>query len=242
MAKVGRPPQDPARQLERAHRILDAAAELCLRWGYDKTTIDDVARQADVAKGTIYLHWKTRELLFAALVRRERVRLMRAVRERAPANLHELLRELIAGLLRRPLMKALILGDSEVLGKLSRQKNRSQSAFEPGAAFETYLGELVRRGALRSDLAPTEHLAILASVVYGFLFTQNMLPDELRTPDDRLVELVAETGIRAMGTDVTPTSDDARAIRLATLGYLDTMEEIAQRKLAISLGAKERVT
>jgi hypothetical protein len=26
-----------------------------VRWGYDKTTIDDVARRAGVAKGTIYL-------------------------------------------------------------------------------------------------------------------------------------------------------------------------------------------
>ena len=242
MVRVGRPPQDPARQLERAHRILDAAAELCLRWGYDKTTVDDVAKQADVAKGTIYLHWKTREMLFAALVRRERVRLLSEVREHAPANLHELLRELVGGLLRRPLMKALILGDSAVFGKLSRQKKGSPTTLEQGAAFETYLGELVGRGVLRSDLAPAEHLAILISVIYGFLFTQNMLPEQMRTPEDRLVELVADTAIRAMGADVVLPDDDARAVRLATLGYLDTIEEIAQRKLAISLGAKERVT
>ena len=53
---------------ERADRILDAAANLILRWGYKKTTIDDIAKQAGVAKGTIYLHWKTREDLFVALL------------------------------------------------------------------------------------------------------------------------------------------------------------------------------
>ena len=70
------------RRVARAHRILDAASSLILRWGYNKTTIDDVARQAGVAKGTIYLHWNTREELFAALIHRERL-----ARER-PARAH----------------------------------------------------------------------------------------------------------------------------------------------------------
>src|SRR6266540_7253755 len=61
------------KRLERAHRILDAAFTLILRWGYNKTIIDDIARQAGVAKGTIYLHWKTREELFTSLVHRERL-------------------------------------------------------------------------------------------------------------------------------------------------------------------------
>ncbi|HEX5414643.1 MAG TPA: helix-turn-helix domain-containing protein, partial [Chloroflexota bacterium] len=73
---------DSPRQRERARRILDAAAELILRWGYDKTTIDDIARQAGVAKGTIYLHWKTREDLFAALVRREKLDMGEEVKRR----------------------------------------------------------------------------------------------------------------------------------------------------------------
>ena len=60
--------EDRSWRQERADRILDAAAELILRWGYKKTTIDDIAKQSRVAKGTIYLHWKTREDLFMALL------------------------------------------------------------------------------------------------------------------------------------------------------------------------------
>src|SRR5437773_10947704 len=67
--------EERSRRQERAERILDAAAELILRWGYRKTTIDDIARQARVAKGTIYLHWKTREDLFMALSIREAFKL-----------------------------------------------------------------------------------------------------------------------------------------------------------------------
>src|SRR6266508_6776089 len=63
-------PEPPGRQA-RAARILDVAAELLLRHGYRRVTIDDVARGADVGKGTVYLHWKTRDDLFQAVFERE---------------------------------------------------------------------------------------------------------------------------------------------------------------------------
>ena len=70
--------QEASRELskreEREQRILDAAGELIQKWGYHKTTIDDIAKLARVAKGTIYLHWKTREELFLALIYREETR------------------------------------------------------------------------------------------------------------------------------------------------------------------------
>ena len=45
--------EEKSKRQDRARRILDAAAELIQRWGYNKTTIDDIARQAGGAKGTI---------------------------------------------------------------------------------------------------------------------------------------------------------------------------------------------
>src|SRR5262249_7214013 len=63
-----RPPPDG--RPRRSEHMLDTAATLLVRWGFRKTTIDDVAREAGVAKGTIYLHWKNKNDLFlAALLR-----------------------------------------------------------------------------------------------------------------------------------------------------------------------------
>ena len=55
----------------RAEHILDVAAELLNNLGYRRVTMEDVADAADVGKGTIYLHWKTREALFVAVLQRE---------------------------------------------------------------------------------------------------------------------------------------------------------------------------
>jgi AcrR family transcriptional regulator len=238
MVKVGRPAQDPARQLERAHRILDAAAELVLRWGYGKTTIDDVAKRAEVAKGTIYLHWKTRDDLFAALLRRERVHLLEEIRASAPATLSELFGAFVSATLRRPLMRAALIGDSEVLGKFTRMKRHSTTGLELGGAFDTYIGRLIEHGAVRKE--PGDHLMVINAIVYGFVFLPNMLPDQTRPSDERIAELVADTIERAMSTGQTLPEQDARTVARATLDLLDAMAEVARQKLAISLGSQER--
>lgn len=235
MARPGRPPQDPARHLERAHRILDAAAELILRWGYDKTTVEDVARAAGVAKGTIYLHWKTRDALFTALLRRDRVRLVEEVRAAEPATLPELIGELTAALLRRPLTRAAVVGDSEVLGKLTRQK-LERGTSEADAAFGRYLDELARLGAVRADLTADERTALVTALVYGFLIPQGMLPQDRRLPDERVAELVADATARALGTGAPPGQDVSRATR----AHLDEIEETAAHRLALSLGLETR--
>jgi AcrR family transcriptional regulator len=50
-------------------RILRAAHELFLVQGYRKTSIDDVARKAEVAKGTVYLYFENKgQLLIHAVV------------------------------------------------------------------------------------------------------------------------------------------------------------------------------
>ncbi|MFG1612471.1 helix-turn-helix domain-containing protein [Nonomuraea wenchangensis] len=238
MAKVGRPPQDPARQLERAHRILDAAAELILRWGYDKTTIDDVARRAGVAKGTIYLHWRTRDQLFAALLRRERVHLFAGIRANAPATLPELFGGLVRETLNRPLLRAVLLGDDEVLGKLTRMKRTSGTSLELGGPFDAYIARMIEHGAVRAE--PGDHLTVISSIVYGFIALPDLLPEAARLPDERIAELVTDTVERAMSTGRPLPEADRRAVAEATADILDAMEEVARRRLAASLGSEER--
>jgi AcrR family transcriptional regulator len=57
---------DPA---ARRQAILDAALTVFAERGYEAARLDDVAARAGVAKGTLYLYFKDKEALFAALVR-----------------------------------------------------------------------------------------------------------------------------------------------------------------------------
>lgn len=53
----------------RDEQIVASAFEEFSAHGYAATRLDDVARRAGVAKGTIYLHFKNKEVLFQAVVR-----------------------------------------------------------------------------------------------------------------------------------------------------------------------------
>ena len=48
--------------------IVLAALELFTRYGYRKTSIDDIARVAQVAKRTVYLHFENKAAVFLAIV------------------------------------------------------------------------------------------------------------------------------------------------------------------------------
>ncbi|GGL15449.1 TetR/AcrR family transcriptional regulator [Planomonospora parontospora] len=228
----------PEQRRARADRILDAAAELVARWGYDKTTLDDVSRHAHVAKGTIYLHWKSREALFTALLRRERVLMLEAVRLRTAGQAEPvggLVRQLALEMLRRPLLKALLLGDGDVLGALLRHKRTSPEAAEAMfTAFAAYLGVLREHGLVRSDLTPADQQNVMATAFYGF-FHAPALPGPFHLDIERRAALLAETVQRTLGSGHPVTPESAAQVAEATARYLDRALEIARRKLEESL-------
>ena len=234
--------QDETRRLARAHRILDAAGALILRWGYNKTTIDDVARQAGVAKGTIYLHWKTREELFGALLRRERLALAEDFRRRIGqdpmgATLRGMLKHSALALMQRPLLKAVLVRDLDVLGKLAHGEHGSGSYAERLAGFQTYLDFLREHDLVRTDLSPKAQIYIVSAIFMGFFLTAPLMPDELTLADEEIAELLAETVHRALESDRAITADELRSASQLLTRYLDRDTAIVQEQLQQGLEA-----
>ena len=58
-----------ARSAARRDAILSAALEEFSASGFEATRLDDVAKRANVAKGTIYLYFRDKESLFQELIR-----------------------------------------------------------------------------------------------------------------------------------------------------------------------------
>lgn len=219
----------PAREdfEQRALRILAAAGELVLRWGYDKTTVDDVARAAGVAKGTIYLHWKTREDLFIALVRHERLGVATDIRAGidddpygvTPAGV---VRQLGLSMQRRPLVKAFVLRDEGVVGKLLRQIGAGERKAIQRDTLVGYLTEMRKHRGVRADLAVAAQANIVVSMVAGFFLVEPMLLDE----GGEVPDLMAETVHRTLAPDREPSAAGWRRCERATRAYID--EVVAQ--------------
>ncbi len=53
---------------QKRRQILDAASRLFLRDGFEATTMDAIAREAEVSKATVYAHAKNKQDLFADII------------------------------------------------------------------------------------------------------------------------------------------------------------------------------
>lgn len=79
-------PNRAERAAERRQAIIEAAMEEFISRGFAATRLDDIAKRAGVAKGTIYLHFKDKESMFEELIRTAIVPLLGRMRGPPPAG------------------------------------------------------------------------------------------------------------------------------------------------------------
>jgi AcrR family transcriptional regulator len=202
------------RREDRAERILDVAADLLVRHGYRRVTIDDVARGADIGKGTVYLHWRTREELFSAVVERE-VRaavggLLRALeRDHRVALPHRLAPAYFLSIMDRPLLRGFLLADADLLGKLARSDTAREDQHQLMSA--RYFELLAEQGLLPADLTPEAAAYAFLATFEGFLRADR--------GDAGAADLLAGTIQRAFetGRDLDAAALDRLADRVAEL-------------------------
>jgi AcrR family transcriptional regulator len=167
-------PQAPDPRVE---RVLDSAAELLLRWGYQRVTIDDVARHAGIGKGTVYLHFRSKDALFLTVLLRVHRQIVERMADRMAADPREvlpgrLMRSLYGELGADPVARALYLGDAEVLGRLAHEA--SDTLGELAALREAAVSEHMRllgdAGCLRQGLDADSAWYAFAAIAAGFFF------------------------------------------------------------------------
>jgi AcrR family transcriptional regulator len=61
------PLRETSQTKDKHEAILTAAFSLFGHYGYRRTSIDDIAQEANIAKGTVYLYFKSKEDIFRAL-------------------------------------------------------------------------------------------------------------------------------------------------------------------------------
>jgi len=196
-----------SRQQERAERILDVAAILLLRWGYKRVTIEEIARQAGVGTGTMYLHWKTKEAIFECVLLREAVAVWRELLQRLSADpqealIHRLMRSLFLIVRSRPLARALFTRDSELLGKLAQGTwGRPPSQLMSAQEFLEFLRNL---GLVRPDSTLSEQAYAFGATVAGFALVDPGLLEADRISLEEQADAMARTIRLAFEPELLP--------------------------------------
>jgi AcrR family transcriptional regulator len=223
-------PVDP---VERADRILDAAARLLLRYGHDRTTISDIAREAGIAKGSVYAHWRSRDRLFLALLRREQAVLLTQIRDRLrdadhPADLELLLAESVRAYQRSPLVTAVLTRDAEILGSLARA---AAEEGRPTGGITELVARLRADGLVRTDRTLAEQVTVLSAMYLGYFLTAPLMPSEFRVPDDAVPGMVADAVWRALERPEPLSPGEVTAMDRAVRDHVDRALALAEQRL-----------
>lgn len=216
----------------REDRILDAAARLIAHYGYDKTTMSDIAAEAGVSKGALYLHFDSKEDLFEALVLRETERITAVVGERLEAEarltLFGLVNHSLAALGANPVLRAIVTNDRRVLGDVVRRLKLSWLF----TALQTYSVDFVRQyqavGLVRADLDPAQVAHLFAVMRYGLLTIEEVIPPAGAPSLDAMATFIADVFQRALAPPDMGDGDQPGA-RAAVLDALRVMQATLAR-------------
>jgi AcrR family transcriptional regulator len=228
----GRLPAGSTARRERAGKILDAAAGLLRAHGYRRVSIDDVASLAGVGKGTIYLHWRTREALFWAVLQRETLGLLEGLITDLAADAElalpqRLISRIFLELDGRPLVRALLLSDQDVLGALAADEAVAAAQKEMTGQPD-YLQLLRAQGLLRRELSVGAAGHVLNCVIQGFFAGPGAAdPPPLREQAELLAFVLSQT----LATDEPPSPGQVSALSRSVIGLFTAITDVQRRQL-----------
>lgn len=161
-------------------RILDAATDHFARYGYRRASIGEIARDAGVGKGTLYLYFESKQALLMAAVSREKFGLVGLIAEvyalPAEQQLEAFLQVSLLFALEAPLSSALMRGDRELEAVFTDMQGSGQITEEDHARGDAFMAHLV--------LGAAPHLSEAMAVKIGHMIAAiARLPAHLSTMD-----------------------------------------------------------
>lgn len=174
----GGKPKRAEQALIRRRAIVDAALDEFIEKGFAATRVDDIARRAGVAKGTIYLNFKDKEALFEAIVQQE-IRPKMATAEVGPVPgetlcefAERVMVPLVADILnsRRAAIIRLLVGEAGRFPKLAEVYFRV--VIEPGlAGIRALIRGAMERGEIRGDMLAHYPQLMIAPAVFSVIWS-----------------------------------------------------------------------
>jgi TetR/AcrR family acrAB operon transcriptional repressor len=202
---------------ERQEQILDAAAKVIIRLGYDKTTMKDIADEAGVSRRTVYLYFKGKEELFEALLFREWLLYAQTWLDTIEVDLRGgtmggFLRATLSAVNSRPLIASVMRRDRRVLGNYLRKPDNLFAWLQSGPISADFIRALQEAGAVRTELDPQVTAHIIEILGYGQLTIGDFKPAEQSPSFDAVMEMIADMMDRLLTPEDRGNSEASKAV------------------------------
>ncbi len=235
---------DPSKNTERETRILNAAAELIAHYGYDKTTMEDIARHAGISKGALYLHFKGKEELVESLILRETEIMLndllaRIENDERGITIFTIYKHAIVTMMSRPLLRAMFMNDRRVFGEVVIRLKRLPAYQQMTAIGVDFVRHFQAAGLLRSDLPADTVAYILIALRVGLLYAGEFIPAAEAPSMERIGETLAEMLEKALAPEHIEAADRERG-HAALLGLMQMGRELIHQQREERERAKEQ--
>ena len=205
---------------EREQRILTAAVDLFVHYGYDKTTVSDIAGAAGISKGAIYLHFDSKDTLLEALIIRETMVYAEKWLELIEADprggtIGGMYKNSLFALSNSDFMAAMFKQDGRVLGNYLRKPGNFFRAMRDKQEQSTrllFVQKMQAAGAMRRDIDPKVVAHIMDMLAYGLVGLDDVLPKEKMPPMADVIEGIADIMDRALTPPDGGNSEAGKAI------------------------------
>ncbi|WP_433366348.1 TetR/AcrR family transcriptional regulator [Streptosporangium sp. CA-115845] len=226
---------------ERERAILDAAADLLLRLGYNKLTMGDVAEAVDLHRGLVYLHFKSKDELVETVLIRELDRYVETWREQVEADprggdVASVYRAMVHVLKTLPLASAITARDPDVFGKYLRKPSTLFAKRPDTLGMREFLQMMQEAGTMRRDVdtrAVAYILDALTPALRSAFIAEKTGPHPDQPTSDELLETLADLLDRAL---TLPDGADLARGKAVLLGGLDEVRSA----MAVALRGQER--
>ena len=201
----------------RKHRILDAASDLFVHFGYDKTTVSDIAREAGVSKGAIYLHFDSKDDLFEALLLRAMVKygeqwLTLIDEDPKGGTIAGMYKNMLYALSSSPFMSILLKRDGRVLGNYLRKPDTILRSSHHRSTRHEFVQMMQEAGAIRKDVDARVTAHIMNMLSYGLVAMSDIMPKEEIPPTEAIIEGIADLMDKALTPADGGDSEAGKAI------------------------------
>jgi AcrR family transcriptional regulator len=206
-------------------RILNAASRLLIRYGYDKTTLDDVAREAGLSRSTLYTRWKKKEILFRVLLWQEMLAYIDELMKRFETDLDAgtligFFRLAMDVLHDNAFMRTVYTGDRRIFGALLPE-NKAQLYTWRMTSTVSFLSLLQQVGMVRAEIDVQTLSYMLSSLQLGLLQMGEIIPHEQSPPMDQIMQAT----IDMLNAYAVPPNADREAGHAALTRYLQTLHD-----------------
>jgi len=190
--------KEPARDKRLA--IINAAHTVIYEKGITNATVDDIAQRAGVAKGTVYLYFKSKEDIFVEMVVQKSNETLANAKQAADAmsgtweKLRAAMRIHFKGITEH--MPNPLIGEGMLRLTAAQKKKLLGAKLAHVEFYENIISEHFSRSRRKPPFSPRSSAMALVGGLVGYVFQRHHFEDETVSPEEYL--RTYEAAIKAM--------------------------------------------